>query len=81
MTERERIAQDLRAAAEAMKDADRTMSKVFTEYRHLLQECDRLRNRVRGLEMENRKLNKWRDIGERIDKAIKEAENEPLRPD
>ena len=64
-----------------MKDADRTMSKVFTEYRHLLQECDRLRNRVRGLELENRKLNKWRDIGERIDKAIKEAENEPLRPD
>lgn len=80
---RTRIANDLKGAVESLKDADRAMSKVFTEHRHALQECDRLRNRVRELELENRKLRKWRDIGDKINQAIKEADEhaESVRAD
>lgn len=66
----------LKTAVACMKDAARTMSKALTELRNVRADNARLRHRLREQEAELQKLRRWRDIGNRISDAMREAEED-----
>lgn len=73
---RVQIDSSLKTAVACMKDAARTMSKALTELRNVRAENGRLRRRLREQEEELRSLRRWRDIGNRISEAMREAEED-----
>lgn len=73
---RVQIDSSLKTAVACMKDAARTMSKALTELRNVRADNARLRRRLREQEAELQELRRWRDIGNRISEAMKEAEED-----
>lgn len=73
---RAQIDGSLKTAVACMKDAARTMSKALTELRNVRAENGRLRRRLLEQEEELKSLRRWRDIGNRISEAMREAEED-----
>lgn len=69
VTARAQVDQDL-------KEAARTMSKVFTEINRLQNDNARLKKRLRECLAENAQLRQWKDIGIRVADALKNIDME-----
>lgn len=76
VTARAQVDQDLKEAATRMKEAARTMSKVFTELNRLQNDNARLKKRLRECRAENAQLRHWKDIGIRVADALKNFDME-----
>lgn len=71
VTARAQVDQDLKEAAARMKEAARTMSKVFTELNRLQNDNARYKKLLRECRAENAQLRHWKDIGIRVADALK----------